>query len=475
MQNSQQNILSTSSSEKYKKSNIKMNSKSQDKVSSKKAKIKFRNVIQYYNSENNSLLKSSNSNLISRQSIIVKTNSLKDYKSKISLTEGDKRKIKSIIKVFKNHKVLTERLLKKEKNLALNSVNNSNYSFLLSQNKDKISKNKSKKLLYRNQYNDCSSYMINKFNNKTFGILDPPNRDPMYSTNIIYFRKQLINNFNEYNKNLEYARKKYNDAMKVGEINEQKNIKIAFDLEKKFYQNKYNFLKNLNIKDINQHILDKLKQLHGAFRNSYINRNKDIVMKKSLQKHKTTIVRGSIIEEENKDNKKIDLKHAFSNVQNIDSNNKYIRLNKSHKTEIKNENSEKKLLRVKKEHNDKEQKKIMQRSSDYVNSIYEINDYPYEEFDALYSKGRQGLISHHNLSRAIKINTINKYIYDLEDDDLLLHDIKKLKKEITKVQIECNKNNYRTNYNMSFLRKNLKKETIRKFNNIKDSRFGFPV
>lgn len=35
--------------------------------------------------------------------------------------------------------------------------------------------------------------MINKFNNKTFGILDPPNRDPMYSTNIIYFRKQLIN------------------------------------------------------------------------------------------------------------------------------------------------------------------------------------------------------------------------------------------------------------------------------------------
>ena len=30
---------------------------------------------------------------------------LKDYKSKISLTEGDKRKIKSIIKVFKNHKI----------------------------------------------------------------------------------------------------------------------------------------------------------------------------------------------------------------------------------------------------------------------------------------------------------------------------------------------------------------------------------
>jgi hypothetical protein len=234
IQNSKQNILSTSSSEKYKKYNIKIKSKSLDKASSKKSKIKFRNIIQYYNSDNNSLLKSSNSNYISRLSVVSKTNSLKDYKNKISLTEVDKRKIKSIIKVFKNNKVITERLLKKEKNLALNSVNNSNYSFLLSQNKDKITKNKSKKLLYRNQYNDFSSYMINKFNNKTFGILDPPNRAPMYSTNLIYFRKQLINNFNEYNKNLEYARKKYNNAMKVGEINEQKNIKIAFDLEKNF-------------------------------------------------------------------------------------------------------------------------------------------------------------------------------------------------------------------------------------------------
>ena len=133
------------------------------------------------------------------------------------------------------------------------------------------------------------------------------------------------------------------------------------------------------------------------------------------------------------------------------------------------------MQRIKKAYNSKELNKIKQRSSDYVNSLFEINDYPYDEFETYNINDNQGLISRHNLSRAIKVNTINKYLYNLEDDYLLLHNPKKLKEEIKKVQIECNKNNYRTYYNFSFLRKNLRKETIIKFNHIKDSRFGFPV
>ena len=109
----------------------------------------------------------------------------------------------------------------------------------------------------------------------------------MYSTNLNYFRNQLINNFNEYNKNLEYARKKYNNAMKIGEIHERKNIKKAFDLEKKFYQNKYKILKDLNIKDINHELINNIKQLHGSSRNSYLDRNKEIVHK-PLKMHKTS-------------------------------------------------------------------------------------------------------------------------------------------------------------------------------------------
>ena len=468
-QSSKQNIFPTSSNENYKKSNIKINTKT--KINLKKVKVKFRNINDYYNSEDNSISKNSN-NIIGLKKY--KANSLENFKSKISLTEVDKRKIKSIIKVFKNNKVLTERLIKKEKILALNSVNNSNYSFLLNQTKDKISRNNNRKILYRNQYDDCSSFMINKFNNKTFGILDPPIRDPMYSTNLNYFRKQLINNFNEYNKSLEYARKKYNNAMAIGELHEKKNIKIAFDLEKKFYQNKYKILKDLNIKDINQELINNIKQLHGSSRNSYIDRNKEIVHK-PLKNHKTTIIRVASPKKDKIENQKFNLKHQIVNKNNIDLFNKYIRSIKSRKTEIFNENNtEKSLIKVKKAHNIKEQKNIKQRSSDFANSIYEINYYPYEEFDSFLLEN-QGSVNLHNLLRAIKVNSINKYVYNLEDDDLLVHNPKKLKEEIKKTQIECNKNNYKANYNMSFLRKKLKIETIRRFNNIKDSRFGFPV
>ena len=129
----------------------------------------------------------------------------------------------------------------------------------------------------------------------------------------------------------------------------------------------------------------------------------------------------------------------------------------------------------KKYHNSKEKKRIKKLSNDLADSIYEINDYPYEEFNTSYSRDKIGEINLHNLSRARKINIIKKYIYNLDDDDLLLHNPKKLKEEIQKVQIDCNKNNYRTDYNFSFLRKHLRIETIRKFKCIKDSQFGFPA
>ena len=141
-QSSKQNIFLSSNNENYKKSNIKINTKT--KTNLKKVKVKFRNINDYYNSEDNSISKNSN-NIIGLKKY--KANSLENFKSKISLTEVDKRKIKSIIKVFKNNKVLTERLIKKDKILALNSVNNSNYSFLLNQTKDKISRNNNRKIL----------------------------------------------------------------------------------------------------------------------------------------------------------------------------------------------------------------------------------------------------------------------------------------------------------------------------------------
>ena len=484
-ENTKNIILLTSSSETKAKSFSKKNKKLKQKLNLKKINIKNRNrnIIHIYNSTNISISKNSGNSFFSRNSIKDGTNSYKEFNNKIKLTENEKKKIKSIIKVFRNHKVLTERLIKKEDILALNSVNNSNYSFLLRQTEEKPTNNKSRKLIYNNQYNDISSFMINKFNNKTFGILDPPNRDPMYSTNLNYFRHQLINNYNEFNKNTEYARRKYNNAMKIGEINDEKNIKMAFDLEKKFYQKKYNILKDINF---NQDIINKIKQLHGASRNSFVARNKEQLIENALKKHKTSVIFNSNDNEKKYDDKYLKKLYVINNISpmktksnegNFNIYNNYIRLNKCHKTEISNDiiDNEKLMQKFKKAHISKEIKKIKQRSSDYVNSFYEINNYPYEEFDISNPNDNKGVVSRHNLTRAIKVNTINKYLYNLEDDDLLLHNPKKLKEEIMKVQIECNQNNYKTNYNFSFLRKKLRKETIIKFNHIKDSRFGFPV
>ena len=248
-------------------------------------------------------------------------------------------------------------------------------------------------------------------------------------------------------------------------------------MEKKFYENKYNFMTEINL-----NLLNKIKQLNGASRTSYLSRNKSLMIAESDPKNKTPIIKNS---EKNLDISNLKLLYDIRKLSpakprkspiNLNSYNNYIKLNQSNIKEKNDDTTEdeKSLTKVKKEHYYKEQKKIRQRSKDHVNSIYEINDYPYVKFDPAYII-KNGYIQRHNLSRAIKINTINKYGYNLEDDYLLVHNPKKLKEEIMKVQIECNKINYKAIYNYSFLRKNLKLETVRKFNSIKDSKFGCPI
>ena len=99
----------------------------------------------YYNSVNNST--SGNSEIDFSSGNKEKDNivSSKSFKNKRILTENDKKKVKDIVTNFRKHKVVTERLLKKEKSLALNSVNNSNYAFLLTRSEKKKNKKKKKK------------------------------------------------------------------------------------------------------------------------------------------------------------------------------------------------------------------------------------------------------------------------------------------------------------------------------------------
>ena len=475
-------ILS-SNQRKKKKLFIKINMSPDEKINIKKVNINDKNLIKYYSSVNSSTASNSKSDYMPRNSLKGKIVYSKTNNNS-GLSEIDKKKIKSIINNFKKHKVVADRLLNKEKYLALNSVNNSNYSFLIAQNGDTKLKNKNRKLIYRNQYYDCSSNMITKFNNRTFDILDPPKKDPIYSTNLNYFRRQLINNFTEYNENIEYTRKKYNDAMKIGEIHEEKNFKLALKMEQKFYQNKFNILKNQNVKDIKNNI-NKIKQMHGYFRKSHFSRNTFKMSNTPAKKSKNSIL-NTFTNNDKNDNSNLKLlpeinktpiKKPKSDEINLNLYNNKIksvlsRMKELSVNEIKNEQV---LKDFKKIHNSKARKAIKQRSKDLTDSIYEINDYPYQKLSSSYSKENVGNINMHNLARARKINIINKYLYNLEDDDLLIHNPKKLREEIKKVQNACNKTDYKANYNYSFLRKKLRLDTIRKFNCIKDSQFGFPV
>lgn len=475
-------ILSSNKRKKKKLFN-KINMSPSEAINIKKINMNNKNFIKYISSVNSSTASNSKSDYLSRNSLKGKIISSKSNNNK-GLSEAERKKLRAIINDFKKHKIVAERLLNKEKDLVLNSVNNSNYSFLIAQNGDKNLKNKNRKLIYRNQYYDCSSHMINKFNNKTNDILDPPKQDPIYSTNLNYFRRQLINNFTEYDENIEYTRRKYNDAMKIGEIHEEKNYKLALQMEQKFYQNKFNILKNQDVKDIKNNI-NKIKQMHGYFRNSHFSRNTLKMFNSPVKKSKINLLNtntndGKIDDTNLKlltESKKTPPKKQKSDEINLNLYNNKIRFSITRIKELSNNEvkNEQMLENFKKIHKSKERNAIKQRSKELTNSLYEINDYPYEKISSSYSKENIGYVNMHNLSRAKKVNIINKYLYNLEDDDLLIHNPKKLKEEIQKLKIACNKTDYKANYNYSFLRKTLKLETIKKFNCIKDSQFGFPV
>ena len=469
--------LSLSHSIKKQKNNIKLESK--EKINIPKTGNKNKNSLKYLNltTTNNIFDKNWNKNHLSRNPILKIDNmKLKSYTNQF-LTNDDKKKIKSIINDFDKNKILTERLLKKEENLALNSVNNSNYTSLLRPNNKNIKNRKSIYINYRNKFNDLTSDMINQFNNRTFDILIKPNNNIIYSTNLNYFRQQLINNYTENDEqNIENNKKRYNDAMKVGEINDKKTSKLAIEMEKNFYENKYNYLfrTDFNINNKRKNNLISLKK--GKFRNS--------LSKKLGKIHENMLIspltskRGSLIlnniSKENKEKDKIQKQNK--KISQKDLYNKYVLNYKTPKKEKNNINikSQYSFRKFKKIQKIKNLNNIKKHSSDYANSIYEVNDYPYEDINGANRRHNINNINPHNLLRSIKINTINKYLYNKEDDVLLIHDVKKLKEEIMKVQNECNRNNYRTNYNFSFLKAKLRNRTNLKFNYIKNSCFGIP-
>ena len=158
------------------------------------------------------------------------------------LSKKEKFQINSIIKSFNKKKLATEYLFSKEKDMLLNSVNKSNFNFLFLEEEKNNKANKKKKKNI-NLSILLSSSMVNKFNNKTSWILDNPFQNNKLSKNIGDFRKQIINSYNNLDRNMESAflsKKMYQNALDI--FDEAEDLKIQKNLknEEEFYKLKSN-------------------------------------------------------------------------------------------------------------------------------------------------------------------------------------------------------------------------------------------
>ena len=174
--------------------------------------------------------------------------------------------------------------------------------------------------------------------------------------------------------------------------------------------------------------------MHGYFRKSHFSRNTFKMSNTPAKKSKNSIL-NTFTNNDKNDNSNLKLlpeinktpiKKPKSDEINLNLYNNKIksilsRMKELSINEIKNEQVLKNFMKI---HNSKARKAIKQRSKDLTDSIYEINDYPYQKLSSSYSKENVENINMHNLARARKINIINKYLYNLEDDDLLIHNPK---------------------------------------------------
>ena len=434
-------------------------------------------------------------------------------KSKKTLTDEDKLKLKSILQNFQNNKLTTNNLCKQEKKLSLNSLTEDNFLFLFSNYKCKCShKKRMKHLIYNKTVIDnmaksalISMKMMKKFNKKTNKMYEENKSEGVkFSKNINEFRKQIINSYKDSFRKDDISQEKmnYTNAMNFLSTNQERQIKKAYQLEKEFYKTKYHEY-DLNYK--------KKNYIDGYFERKYRRKNsKKIEFNSISSKHNnniTTFINDKYfnnIEEEkifdynhnhnNEGNysyshsnkyglfspniKNIKQGSCNSSINNNDkkyaSNNLYL----NYMTNLRKRKSSAIMINdpVKEEYDNYVKNHIKERSKQLADSLASINYYPeYQPLIHINSDNPDYNINQNNLRRVVKVNGIKKNLFPYDDDDLLQHNINKLKEELRDVELKYysieKKNN---NYHLSFIKNNVRRTTLEKANAIKNTRFGVP-
>ena len=378
-------------------------------------------IIHEYNTKNNLSTKSTSQNKLSSF-----------YDSNITYFTNN-NKIKSLIKEFEQNKKSTKMLIDREKKMKLNSLNNiseENIVFLLSDGNYNKEENKKLKTINNksNSYRLCWK-LIKLFNKKTNNIFNSSEnntqifkkiKNKFNTTEIIdsFKRTQLSEN------DLKKLKQRYNEANEIIERMNEEKIRRAKILEKEFYKLK-------NEEDSNKSEI----RLRKILKKNAFSLSKP-EFRRSVDIRRLSIKPIKIFNNESKTNEKLSNAHVIYN----EYFKKKIKLNAIAFDEKINSliNSKDNIKNC--SYLDEETKKMKMMSEDILRI---------KEIKKIKNKNKQD-------------EYINKYA--------------KLKEGMNECEDEyyrvCSFNN--KNYNVSFLKPNLKKKTIIKCQRIQVCNFGIP-
>ena len=408
---------------------------------------------------------------------------------------------KQIINSYKDSVVL--------KDLNTGKVNYENALQLLEAAKEKRIKEamEMEKEFYKNKYNE-NGYLIETRRFSEESITNIFKRAP---TMMIKKLKEKINSLspkkNESQNSLnKYSFKNFNSTkIKESQANSNKNnyfnktylSKINEKIDKKTYKLSKSF--NYSNKKILANNVNN--QNNNAINNNNMNNNKiknlnniNIVNNSKINNfHANTI--GNIINNNknnvsyfniNNDNNNKNSLNSNTSLYSININNYYnknIYLNYINNSKILGNNdykpidkTEKILLDSREEYKRYVKDSIKERSKLLADSLASINNYyEYQPLPDTNSDMPQLNINATNLKRVIKVNNIKKNLFSTDDDVLLLQNVKKLKDEVRDAEIQYySVDGNKKQYNLSFVKNDVKAKTIVKLNMMKKSHFGIP-
>ena len=302
-----------------------------------------------------------------------------------------------------------------------------------------------------------STFITNK--SKIFPNINEHKKKENLYKNKKYVKFRVKNIINELNKS--YSFRKLLNPKNNNFNNVQNKNEKSFLNKSKSLNNFSNFRKNI-MRDFGISNLNSKRNLIDISKKNYFDFNYLLINKNIELENKILNISKKFDELKNKEEYEIN----YNNIQNNNNNQ-----NKNHLIkEIDYNKLSKQCL------NEFYKLKSIKRKNDNISKFNEIKNLDCSDYEDLnlinketILKKNLGLISNKNLNRIIKVFNINKYNFDLENDDLGDKNIKLLKNNLKNIELLVHsKSNEKQ---PKFIKERLRNETIKKFRSLSGELF----